>query len=217
MDYAQQQRDPARHVIGFLLVVLLHVIVIYALVNGLARKVIDVIKKPIETKIVEERKAPPPPEAPPPPPPKITVPPPPFIPPPEIQIAVPPPVQNTITAVTTKAPPPMSAPMTPISKPGPSTRPSTPASLDRGKCPTPEPQYPMASRRNQESGTLVLHVQVDANGTASKVEVSRSSGYARLDESAKSWILTCPFKPSIVDGHPQASWTSQAYTFTLRD
>jgi len=109
----------------------------------------------------------------------------------------------------------MPAPTTPISKPAP--RPVTPASLDRGKCPTPEPRYPMASRRNEESGTLVLHVQVDANGTASKVEVSRSSGHARLDESAKSWILTCPFKPSIVDGHPQASWSSQAYTFTLQD
>ena len=66
MDYAQQQRNPLKHLISFSLVVLLHVIVIYALVNGLARKIVDVIKKPIETKIVKEQKAPPPPEAPPP-------------------------------------------------------------------------------------------------------------------------------------------------------
>src|SRR5208337_3652749 len=100
MDYAQQQRNPAKHLIGFSLVVLLHVVVVYALVNGLARKIVDVIKKPIETKIVEEHRPPPPPEAPPPPPPKISVPPPPFIPPPEIQIAIAPPVQTTISQVT---------------------------------------------------------------------------------------------------------------------
>ncbi len=211
MDYAQQQRNPAKHLIGFSLVVLLHVIVVYALVNGLARKIVDVIKKPIETKIVEEHKAPPP-EAPPPPPPKIEVPPPPFIPPPEIQIAISAPVTNTITQVTTKAPPPAPPP---VFKPTP--RPGTPASLDRSSCPTPEPPYPMASRRNQEAGTLVLRIQIDINGSPGKVEVLRSSGHMRLDEAATNWISTCRFKTATVDGKPVAGWATQAYTFNLRD
>jgi len=209
MDYAQQQRNPARHLIGFSLVVLLHVIVIYALVNGLARKIVDVIKKPIETKIVEEHTKPKQPEAPPPPPPKLTVPPPPFIPPPEITIALAP-VVNTISQVTTKAPPPAPAIQ-------PQARPGTPASLDRSSCPTPEPPYPMASRRNQESGTLVLRIQIDLNGNPGKVDVSRSSGHARLDEAAKTWIASCHFKTATVDGKPVAGWATQAYTFNLRD
>jgi len=209
MDYAQQQRNPLRHMIGFSLVVLLHVVIIYALVNGLARKIVDVIKKPIETKLVEEHKAPPPPDAPPPPPPKLVIPPPPFIPPPEIQIAIAPSV-NAITQVTTKAPP---AP--PVFKPTP--RPATPAALDRSSCPTPEPPYPMASRRNQESGTLTLRIQIDANGAPGQVEVTRSSGHTRLDDAAKLWIASCRFKTATVEGRSVAGWATQAYTFNLRD
>jgi protein TonB len=211
MDYAQQQRNPFKHLTGFVLVLLLHIVVGYAVVTGLARKVVEVVKQPFETKIVEEKKAPPPPEAPPPPPPKLVVPPPPFIPPPEIQIAVQAPA-NTITQVTTKTPPP--AP--PVVKPTP--RPATPASFQRDKCSAgPEPVYPMASRRNQEAGTLVLHMYVEANGSPTKVEIQKSSGHARLDDAAKAWALTCTLKPGTLDGKPIAGWTSQQYTFTLRD
>ncbi len=209
MDYAQQQRNPLKHLFGFAAVVLLHALMIYALVNGLARKIVDVIKKPIETKIVEEHKAPPPPEAPPPPPPKLTIPPPPFIPPPEIDIAVPA-SSTAITQVTTKTPPPA-----PVIRPAP--RPSTPASLERSTCPTPEPQYPMASRRNQEAGTLVLRIQIDAGGAPGGVSVTRSSGHTRLDEAAKAWIMTCHFKSATVEGRSVAGYATQAYTFTLRD
>jgi len=214
MDFAHQQRNPARHLISFSLVVLLHVAVIYALANGLARRIVEVVKKPIETKIVEEHKAPSAPEVPASPPPKLAAPPPPpFIPPPEIQIAVAPPVQSTITQVTTKAPPPESeAP----ARPGP-LRVVTAAALDRSSCPTPEPQYPMASRRNQEAGTLVLRIQIEIDGTPGKIEVARSSGHVRLDDSAKSWIASCRFRVATVDGKPVAGWATQAYTFNLRD
>ena len=106
MQYAQAQRNPAKHSVGFGIVVLLHVVVVYALVTGLARKVVDVIKRPIEAKVIEEiRKPPPPPEVAVPPPPKNEAPPPPFIPPPEVVVQAPPQVQpNTITSTTTTAP-----------------------------------------------------------------------------------------------------------------
>ena len=107
MNFSKQQADPRRHAIGFTFVVLLHVAIVYALVTGLARKVVDVIKAPIETKVIEEiKKPPPPPEVVVPPPPKMEAPPPPFIPPPEIQIQTPPAVQPTITAQSTTPPPP---------------------------------------------------------------------------------------------------------------
>src|SRR5215471_18077305 len=89
-------------------VVALHIALGYALVTGLARKVVEVIKQPLETKIIEEMKKPPP-DAPPPPPPKLATPPPPFIPPPEINIQAPIQIAPTITTVTTTkpvAPPP---------------------------------------------------------------------------------------------------------------
>ena len=97
MDYAQAQRNPGKHLTGIGIVVVLHVLLGWALVSGLARKVVEVIKAPIETKIIEEVKPPPPPETPPPPPPKMALPPPSFVPPPEIQIANPPPSPVRIT------------------------------------------------------------------------------------------------------------------------
>jgi protein TonB len=116
MNYSQRQSDPRRHVVGIGAVILFHVLVVYALVSGLARKVVDVVRAPIETKVIEEiKKPPPPPEIVVPPPPKLEAPPPPFIPPPEIQIANPPPAP-TITA-TTPTPPPAPVVITPAPAP----------------------------------------------------------------------------------------------------
>jgi periplasmic protein TonB len=106
MDFAKRQRDPRRHVVGFLAVIVFHAIVVYALVTGLAKKVVDVVRAPIETKVIEEiKKTPPPPEVVVPPPPRLEAPPPPFIPPPEIQIAVVPPPAPVITVTPTPPPP----------------------------------------------------------------------------------------------------------------
>ena len=48
MDFARQQRDPTRHLIGITFVVLFHALILWAMVSGLARKAVEVIKKPIE-------------------------------------------------------------------------------------------------------------------------------------------------------------------------
>jgi protein TonB len=122
MNFAQRQADPRRHLVGLTVVVLFHVLVVYALVTGLAKRVVEVIRAPIETKVIEEiKKPPPPPEVVVPPPPKLEAPPPPFIPPPEIQIATPPPPQPTITAVTPTPPPApvVIAPPPPVAAPAP--------------------------------------------------------------------------------------------------
>jgi protein TonB len=103
MDFAQQQRNPTKHLVGLTFVALLHVVIIWALINGLATKVIALVKAPIETKIIEEVKPPPPPEVKLPPPPKLAAPPPPYIPPPEVQIQVP---QIAPTITSTQVAPP---------------------------------------------------------------------------------------------------------------
>ncbi len=48
MDFAEQQRRPTKHLVGFAMVVLMHILIGWALVSGLARKVVEVIKAPIE-------------------------------------------------------------------------------------------------------------------------------------------------------------------------
>jgi len=119
MNFAQRHRDPRRHIVGFTFVILFHAFIVYALVTGLAKKVVEVVRAPIETKVIEEvKKPPPPPEIVVPPPPRLEAPPPPFIPPPEVQIATPPPPQPTITAVTPE-PPPAPVEITPAPPPPP--------------------------------------------------------------------------------------------------
>ena len=112
MDFSRTQRDPTRKFVGIGAVVLFHIVIVYALITGLARKVVEVVKGPIEVKVIEEiiKKPPPPPELLPPPP-KLLAPPPPFIPPPEINIQPPPTPAPTITAVTPEPPPAPQAPV----------------------------------------------------------------------------------------------------------
>ena len=111
MNFADSQRNPGKHPVGLIIVVVMHVFLAYALVSGLARKVVDVVKGDIETKLVEEVKPPPPP--PPenlPPPPKNLPPPPVYVPPPPVDVPPPPPAPTV--AATTVPPPPRRRPGT---------------------------------------------------------------------------------------------------------
>ncbi|MGE5098095.1 MAG: energy transducer TonB, partial [Betaproteobacteria bacterium] len=142
------------------MVALLHIALGYALVTGLARRVVEVIKQPIETKIIEEIKKPPP-DVPPPPPPKLAAPPPPFIPPPEINIQVPQvQTQPTITTVTTERPPPGPPPV--IAPPAPVAAPPAPAAPPVRKefkaAYRVDPQFPREALRQGLNGRVVAHV-----------------------------------------------------------
>ena len=87
MSYAEPH-DSGKRLTGLVVVVVFHVVLGYALVEGPARKIVEVVHAPLETKIVEEVK-PPPPNKPPPPPPKLSTPPTPHIPLPKVQVQVP--------------------------------------------------------------------------------------------------------------------------------
>lgn len=195
-------------------VIVFHIVLGYALVNGLARKIVEVVKAPLETKIIEEIK-PPPPDKPPPPPPKLAAPPPPFIPPPEIQIAAVP-TGPTITAVTQVKPtvpvPPPAAPAPP-----PPARPHVPvkvgAVVDAKAC--EKPVYPSASLRANETGVVLLSFLIDVNGSVLESRVERSSGYRRLDEAARSGLSLCRFKPATVDGKPERTWSRIEYEWKI--
>ena len=52
----------------------------------------------------------------------------------------------------------------------------------------PEPAYPAASLELGESGNVLLRVAVSAEGQPTSVEISRSSGYGRLDRAALSAV-----------------------------
>ena len=55
---------------------------------------------------------------------------------------------------------------------------------------------------NQEEGTVGLSVIVEPDGRPSKVVVSRSSGFPRLDRAAKSAAERYRFRPATRGGEP---------------
>ncbi len=79
-----------------------------------------------------------------------------------------------------------------------------------------QPAYPPASRRAGEAGSVVVGVLVGTDGRVTDAEISRSSGYARLDEAAirqarSSWR----FRAATRDGVPVQSRHQITVTFVL--
>ena len=226
MDFAEEQRAPGRHAIGFGIVVALHLLLGWALVSGLAQRMVQVIRAPIETKILEDVKPPPPP--PPenlPPPPKFAPPPPSFVPPPEVNIAPPPAPGPTITT-TTVAPPP--APVTiapppvvaaPPAPPAPPREPvRVPPSIDFARgCERPE--YNSQARRAEATGTVVVAYTMDTTGVISEATVEKSAGPTRehkmLDRLTLEAVKACRGVPGTIDGKPQKLTSKVTYVWRL--
>ena len=208
MNYAEQQRNSGKHAVGIGVVVVMHILLGWALLNGLARTVIEVIKGPIETKIIEETKPPPPPPENLPPPPKFQPPPPSFVPPPEVVVNTPPTPAPAIT-VTPVAPPPappvVIAPVAPAAPPAPPqvTAPARvnarPAIGNVSACAPTADDYPAAAVKEEATGTTRVRFTVDANGKLSSADVVRSAGASRshkqLDRVAVTKLSECKFTP----------------------
>ena len=199
MDFARQQRDPARHLVGISVVILVHAIVIYALVTGLARKAVEVIKKPLTATIIEEIKLPPPPP-PPPPPKKIEIapkPPPPeqpYIPPPDI----PPPVTpaEPVIAAPVMTPPP--APYVIEPPPPPTPAPAPKPAIRKGIVPITRvnPTYPReAIRANIDHGTVIAHLDVDEKGNVTAVHIIESNPPRVFDREVVRALMQWKFQP----------------------
>ena len=202
-------RNPRSHVIGIGIVVLLHIVFIYGLASGLAHQMVDVIKQPLETRLIQEA-APPPKEVVPPPP--VMVPPPPvYIPPPEVQIEQAAPTASDAITVVTTTPPPKA-----VSAPAPVrsvTRP--PSNGGRPACGDADSIYPSASEELSEAGAVVIYALVNASGSIIDTRLVNSSGFPRLDNAALTGAASiCRYSsPASVDGHPTQGWTSITFNF----
>jgi protein TonB len=143
-------------------------------------------------------------ELPPPPPPKLEFPDPPSIEPPDIILAEEPPAPTAITVQVNEKPPP------PKADAGPRVI-SDVAYLE-----PPRPQYPAESRRTGEQGLVVLRVLIDETGRAARVEVQRSSGFARLDEAAFKAVQRAQFRPYVENGVPRQALAVVPIEFTWK-
>lgn len=180
MAYVDQSMSGNR-VTALIIVALIHIVLGYALVTGLAYEAAKkVIQRVTTVDIKEEVKE----EEPPPPPKKVDLPPPPPVaPPPKINVAVaPPPIQTVMTP-----PPPapiVLAPPAPAPPPPP-PKPATPRN-DPGSWATPN-DYPSRALREERTGTTGFRVTIDDNGRVANCTITSSSGHSDLDEA------TCKF------------------------
>jgi len=201
MDFARQQRDPARHVIGITFVILMHVLLIWALISGLGRKVVEVIKKPLTATIIEEIKAPPPP--PPPPPPKkiIEAPkqqaPEPYVPPPDVP--VPAPAEPVISAPVT-TPPPQPYVIAPPPPPVVEAPPAPPAppkpAIRKGITPIKreELEYPKSAiRLGIDKGRVVARLNIDEKGNVTNVTIVSAEPPRHFDRSVIEGLMQWKF------------------------
>jgi TonB family C-terminal domain len=81
----------------------------------------------------------------------------------------------------------------------------------------PKPPYPSLSRRLGEEGMVRLNILVNPDGSVARLEVAKSSGYPRLDQSAMHTVQSSwKFEPARQDGRPVAAWVIVPIQFTLR-
>lgn len=194
----------SRRAIVFFAIVGLHILIAWMLASGLARKVVEVIAPPIETKLLEEIEQQ---DEPPPPPPPEFERPPIEIPPPEVTIDIPVETTTAITDVTTK----------PVPKAAPA--PPAPRAVVKMKArfPSTDDYYPAASIRLEEQGSVVVKTCVGPNGKLSETPtVVTSSNSARLDEAAVKLARAGRFTAGTIDGVATTDCISTRVRFELK-
>lgn len=77
------------------------------------------------------------------------------------------------------------------------------------------PNYPAASRRQNEQGQVVLRVELDETGRITSARVATSSGYKRLDEAGLTAIKNWQCNPSTRNGAAVRAIALQPFDFIL--
>jgi protein TonB len=81
----------------------------------------------------------------------------------------------------------------------------------------PPPPYPAAARRFKEEGVVMLHTEVDTQGKVVAVTLTKSCGFADLDEAALETVKNWQFKPAQVAGVAISSSVNIPVRFRLKD
>jgi protein TonB len=208
---AYVQHNSQRRAVVFAVIIAFHALLVYGLVSGLARKVVEVIAPPIETDIIEEVRNDEPP--PPPPPPQMDRPPV-EVPPPEVTIDIPMETTQTtaITNVTDRPQPP--APPPPPAPKGP----TYPAKIDARRFPNSEDYYPASAKRLGQEGSPVVRVCVGPNGKlVGEPTIQTSSNVEALDQGAIKLAKAGRYIAGMSDGQPVESCFTFRVKFELKN
>lgn len=215
MAYADHSQTSSRTV-SFVIVALIHVLLGYAFVTGLAMKVGKKVAEQLN--VVDVKEEPPPPDEPPPPPPKpADVPPPPVTAPPAVvQVTVaPPPV--------TVAPPPPTPVFQTVAPPPPPPPPPPPGKAVRA-APKGRPgewvtsdDYPSRALREERQGVTGFRLDIGPDGKVTNCVVTSSSGSPDLDaEACRLLPRRARFKAAVgTDGQPMADTYSNRIVWKI--
>ena len=190
MAYAQQKQIGTNRTLAIIIVALIHLILGYALITGLAYNVIKHAADELKTFDVEEEPPPPPDEPPPPPPEQVPETPPPVVsPPPIVRTNTQPPAVQSVPS----APPPVITPRAapaPPAPPAPPPPPPPPVKTVPPRSATGDLQglfrgddYPESAIMGDEQGSVTVRLTVGTNGRVSNCEVISPSGSRALDRA----------------------------------
>ena len=185
MAYADQGMS-SRRITAIVVVALLHALLGYAFVTGLALNVATSVIEDLKTFDVEEA-PPPPPEEPPPPPEQVEAPPPPVVSPPPI-VRTPTIIAPPVTTVRV-APPPVITPQAPVAPPPPPPPPVPTVSKAAGARGNPADwitnnDYPSSAIRDEAEGVSGIAWDINEQGRVENCVVTATSGNSALDEAA---------------------------------
>ena len=192
-------------------VVLLHVGFIYALYSGLLMRAVELV---VPVVVMSQFIEPPSPKVTPPPPPapapakKAITKAPTVAAPLPMAINDPTPAVNAPTGTTTPQPvlPAIAAPVAaaPVAPPAPPAV-QLPSS-DADYLQNPRPPYPAISRRLNEQGKTTVRVLIGTDGLPQRAEISKSSGFSRLDDAAMATVMRWRYVPGKRGGVAEAMW-----------
>ena len=217
MSYAQRKQISGNRTAAIIIVAILHAILGYAIVTGLAYNVIKKAAEDLKTFDVEEE--PPPPEETPPPPPENV----PDTPPP---VVAPPPIVRTNVA----PPPVVAVPVAPPVRITPTAPPAPPAPPPPPRIVPPKSavgnlqglissdDYPPSSVEREEQGTVSVTLSIGPNGRVSDCSVGSSSGSRTLDSTTCRILKArARFTPATdQNGSPTTGTVTQRITWRLQ-
>jgi len=211
MAYADQEMSGNR-IASFVVVALLHVVVGYALVTGLAYEAVQQVVKKVTTVDIKKDE---PKKEPPPPPKKAAAPPPIVAPPPKINVNVtPPPVQTVVTPPPAAPVVPIIAPPAPVAPPPPRVQPKQPTPKGNPANWATTNDYPTRALREEREGTTSFRVSVGPDGRVTGCSLTSSSGSPDLDDATCANVTRrARFNPA-TDGEGQP--TTGSYSNRVR-
>ncbi|MCC8401394.1 energy transducer TonB [Paraburkholderia sp. MMS20-SJTN17] len=123
------------------------------------------------------------------------------------------------------------APAAPASPPGLATPPaaatpaigkptmeiSAPRNVSHVECNIAHPDYPTLSKRRHETGIASVRFVIGLTGKLDNIELTKSSGYSRLDDAAVAAMHASACKPHLENGEPVRAAYTQSFNFDLTD